>query len=644
MQFSREGELKHFLMASLAGVSMLALAGAALAADYKQAPMLDAGVADGTLPPVAERVGAAPRIITPVSEVGQYGGTFRGGMVGGNDRNMLFTYFGYEPLLAWDAEWTGEVQPNIASAFSVSEDSKSFTFTLREGMKWSDGTPFTADDVAFFVQDVLPDAKLFPTKPGWLTVEGELPTISVASPTEFTLSWTKPNGLFILNAASVYGVQLTLLSKAYCSQFLPKYNPDADANAKAAGVADWAEQMVNMCGVGIENIQRWRNPERPTIEAWRITEPYVAGATRVALERNPFYWKVDTAGNQLPYIDGLSMSVNAEAQTLLLSVLAGEIDYEVRHTANTTNLPVLSEGQEAGNFRLSPRESRVGNALTISVNLNSHDAIKQPIFANKDFRIALSHALDRQAIIDTVYLGQGTPRQVAPLESTPFYNEKLATQYLEYNADEANRLLDSLGLDKRGGNGLRLAPDGSPLVVNVAAVTALGNMADVAELLVQYWQAVGVDARFTAMDRTRFYEEKTASQHDIVVWGATSGGIDVYIDPRDYFPFSTESNFAVDWAKFYIKDGGVEPPDYVKQQWALYDQIKATSNTGEQAKLVSQLLDISAEQFYQIGISSAIQGFSVVSNKLGNVPDDTPTGWIHPDPGTLNTEQFYFKQ
>src|SRR5687768_13815940 len=122
MQFSREGELTHFLMASLAGVSMLALAGAALAADYKQAPMLDAAVADGTLPPVAERVGAAPRVITPVSEVGQYGGTFRGGMVGGNDRNMLFTYFGYEPLLAWDAEWTGEVQPNIASAYSVSED------------------------------------------------------------------------------------------------------------------------------------------------------------------------------------------------------------------------------------------------------------------------------------------------------------------------------------------------------------------------------------------------------------------------------------------------------------------------------------------------------------------------------------------
>lgn len=411
----------------------------------------------------------------------------------------------------------------------------------------------------------------------------------------------------------------------------------------AAGAVGWAEHMVAKCGVGIEAIERWRNPERPVLEAWKIVDPYVAGATRVTFERNPYYWKVDTDGNQLPYIDDLSIGVNAESQTLLLSVLAGEIDYEVRHTTNTTNLPVIAEGVEQGDYRISPRESRVGNVMTISVNLNSQDATKAPIFQNKDFRIALSHALDRQAIIDTIYLGQSTPQQVSPREGTPYYNERLATQYLEHDVEKANALLDSIGLDKRGGNGMRLAPDGNPLVVNVAAVTALGNMADAAELFVQYWQAVGVDARFTAMDRTRFYEEKTASQHDIVVWGATSGGIDVFIDPRDYFPFSTESNFAIEWAKNYIGDGGVEPPDYVKEQWALYDQIKATSVPEEQNELFQRLLEITADQFYQIGIGTAVPLYSIAKNNLGNVPDGTPTGWIHPDPGTLNTEQFYFK-
>lgn len=635
--------MKRVTIAALAGISLFALATSAMAQDYKQAPELDALVSSGALPPVAERVGANPRVLTPVESVGKYGGAFRGGMVGGNDRNMLFTYFGYEGLLAWDADWTGEVHPNIATGYTASADSRSFTFTLREGMKWSDGSPFTSDDVAFFIEDILPDDKLFPTKPGWLTVEGELPTIAVTSPTEFTISWSKPNGLFILNAASVYGVQLALLNKAYCSPFLPKYNANADAEAVAAGAAGWAEHMVAKCGVGIEAIERWRNPERPVLEAWKIVDPYVAGATRVTFERNPYYWKVDTAGNQLPYIDDLSMGVNAESQTLLLSVLAGEIDYEVRHTTNTTNLPVIAEGVEQGDYRISPRESRVGNVMTISVNLNSQDATKAPIFQNKDFRIALSHALDRQAIIDTIYLGQSTPQQVSPRKGTPYYNERLATQYLEHDVEKANSLLDAMGLDKRGGNGMRLAPDGSPLVVNVAAVTALGNMADAAELFVQYWQAVGVDARFTAMDRTRFYEEKTASQHDIVVWGATSGGIDVFIDPRDYFPFSTESNFAVEWAKNYIGDGGAEPPDYVKEQWALYDQIKATSVPEEQNELFQRLLEITADQFYQIGIGTAVPLYSIAKNNLGNVPDGTPTGWIHPDPGTLNTEQFYFK-
>ncbi|WP_299724715.1 ABC transporter substrate-binding protein [Devosia sp.] len=635
--------MKHLKLAALAGISFITLAGAAFAQDYHQAPMLDALVTAGTLPAVTDRVGTDPRVLTPVSEVGQYGGTFRGGMVGGTDRNMLFTYFGYEPLLAWDATWTGDVHPNVASAYEVSADSSAFTFTLRDGMKWSDGTPYTADDVAFFINDVLPDDKLFPTKPGWLTVAGELPAIKVESPTKFTISWSKPNGLFVLNAASVYGVQLTLLSKAYCSQFMPKYNPDADANAKAAGAADWAERMVSMCGVGMENIERWRNPERPTIEAWHVVEPYVAGATRVTLDRNPFYWKVDTAGNQLPYIDNLSMSVSAEPQTLVLGVLAGDISYEVRHTATTANLPVYADGAEAGKFRISPRVSKVGNELAVSVNLNSHDPVKRPIFDNKDFRVALSLGLDRQAMIDALYLGQGTPQQVSPTKGTPFYNEKLATQYINYDATEANRLLDSIGLDKRGSNGFRLAPDGSALVINLATITALGASADAGEMMAQYWQAIGLDIRFTVMDRTRFYEEKTASAHDIVIWGATSGGVDVYIDPRDYFPFTTESNFAVDWAKFYIHDGGEEPPEYVKKQWDLYDAIKATADSDEQVKLFQQILDITADQFYQIGVTTPAPKYAIVANNLGNVPDETPTGWIHPDPGTLNVEQFYFK-
>jgi peptide/nickel transport system substrate-binding protein len=636
--------LRHFRIAALAGISLVAWTAAVLGQDYQQAPMLDALVESEALPPVAERVGAEPRVLEPISEIGQYGGIFHGGMVGGNDRNLLLKFMGYEPLLAWDRGWTGNVIPNVATGYEASADSTAFTFTLREGMKWSDGSPFTAEDIAFFIEDVLPEDKLFPSKPGWLVVEGELPAIEVSSPTEFTISWSKPNGLFILNVAGVFGTQLTLLNKAYCSQFMPKYNPDAEANAAAAGAADWAEHMINMCGVEIENIQRWRNPERPTLEAYRLTEPYEAGATRVAFERNPYYWKVDPAGNQLPYMDGASFSVNADKQTLVLATLAGDIDFESRHTTSATNLPLYVEGQEQGEFHISSREKLVGNQFNISLNLTHEDPAKREIFGNRDFRAALSMALDRQAMIDLLFFGNGEPQQVSPRKGTPFYHEQLATQFIEYDIEAANALLDGMGLDKRGGNGFRTMPDGSPLVVTLAAVNALGAHGDAAELITQYWQAIGIDARLSSMDRTRFYEEKTNNAHDAVIWGATSGGIDIYIDPRDYFPFSTESNFAIEWGKYYIDAGGEEPPQYVKDQWALYDQIKATANPDEQVELIQQILDISAEQFYNIGVSTATPGYAVVSNDLGNVSEGTPSGWIYPDPGPENPEQWYLMQ
>lgn len=634
--------MKIMTRLAVAGISTLALSLAAFAQDYQQAPMLDTAVSAGDLPAVAERVGAEPRVVPPVSEIGQYGGAFRGGMVGGNDRNLLLKFTGYEPLLAWDPEWSGEIIPNVATGYEASADSTSFTFTLREGMKWSDGSPFTADDVAFFIEDVLPEDKLFPSKPGWLKVGDELPSISVASPTEFTISWTKPNGLFILNVAGVFGTQLTLLNKAYCSQFMPKFNPDAEASASAAGAADWAEHMINMCGVEIENIQRWRNPERPVIEAFRITEPYVAGATRVAFERNPYYWKVDPEGNQLPYIDTASFSVNADSQTLVLATLAGEIDFESRHTNNTANLPLYAEGQEQGGFHIVSRERLIGNQANISLNLTHPDPAKRELFQNKDFRAALSLAIDRQTMIDLLYFGNGEPQQVAPRSETPFANEKLATQFIEYDVEQANAMLDGLGLERNGN--FRTMPDGSPLVISFNAVNALGNYPDTAELITQYWQAVGIDARLNTMDRTRFYEEKTNNQHDVVIWGATSGGSDIYIDPRDYFPFSTESNFAVEWGKYYIGSGGEEPPEAVQQQWDLFDQIKATADGDEQVALMQQILDISAEQFYNIGIATAAPSYAVVSNDLGNVTDGTPAGWIYPDPGPANPEQWYFKQ
>src|SRR6185437_3945581 len=180
--------------------------GGALAADYHQSPMLDDLVKSGKLPPVADRLPENPRVETPVEKVGEYGGTWRSGMVGGSDRNWMFRITGYEPLGAWDRDWTGKVIPNLAEEFSGNADATEFTFKLRKGLKWSDGQPFTSDDVGFFVNDIAQNKDLFPNPPDWLLVDGKLGEFTKIDDQSFKIKFAGPYGLFLQRLASVYGV------------------------------------------------------------------------------------------------------------------------------------------------------------------------------------------------------------------------------------------------------------------------------------------------------------------------------------------------------------------------------------------------------------------------------------------------------
>src|SRR5262245_48613480 len=115
----------------LAAALLLGTTSLAAAAEYHQAPMLDDMVKAGKLPPVEQRLPETPRVVTPVEKVGKYGGTWRSGMVGGSDRNWLFRIAGYEPLLAWDREWTGKVVPNLAEEVTSNDAATEFTIKLR---------------------------------------------------------------------------------------------------------------------------------------------------------------------------------------------------------------------------------------------------------------------------------------------------------------------------------------------------------------------------------------------------------------------------------------------------------------------------------------------------------------------------------
>src|SRR5262249_46665481 len=129
---------------------------------YVEAPQLTQLVKDGKLPPLDQRLPKTPLVLQPVEQVGKYGGDWPSGLVGGQDTAWLYRTIGYEHLVRWDREWN-KVLPNIVEAYEANQNATEFSFKLREGMKWSDGKPYTADDVVFWWEDVTLNKELTPT-------------------------------------------------------------------------------------------------------------------------------------------------------------------------------------------------------------------------------------------------------------------------------------------------------------------------------------------------------------------------------------------------------------------------------------------------------------------------------------------------
>ncbi len=623
----------------------------AAATDQKEAPILAEKVAAGELPPLEERLPADPKVVQPVESLGQYGGTWRMGLRGGQDNALLVRTIAYEHLVRWTPDWSG-IEPNIASAYEANEDATEFIFHLREGMKWSDGEPFTADDIVFWWDHVATNSELNPGgPPSWMVTGGEPGDVEKVDDYTVRFTFKTPNGLFLQRLATPSGADATRYPQHYCQQFHREFNSDnLDALIQEAGANDWVNLFQLKCsGVpGTPYDARWQNGDLPTLNGWILTTPYGAG-TQVVAERNPYYWKVDPEGRQLPYIDKVVYEVGEDVEVLVLKALNGEIDMQDRHIATLANKAVFADNMEAGGYHFYDTIPSSMNTMIIALNLTHKDPVKREIYQNKDFRIGLSHAINRQEIIDVVYVGQGEPWQLAPRPTSPFYNERLAKQYTEYDVDLANEYLDKV-LPDQDANGMRLGPDGQPFSIAVDVTTTQQEWIDALELVKGYWAAVGIELQIKTMDRSLMYTRKDSNEHDAAVWGG-DGGLDVILEPRWYFPFSSESLYAEAWQSWYNNPTGEgaltppeEPPAGPKKQMELYDQLKATGDADKQAELMRQILEIAADEFYAIGISLPAPGYGIVRNNFHNVPESMPGSWLYPNPGPTNPEQYWIEQ
>ncbi|MBI1777453.1 MAG: ABC transporter substrate-binding protein [Proteobacteria bacterium] len=622
---------------SMLGRSALAQQGA------KEAPDLAKLVQDKKLPPLAERLPKSPMVVTPWEKQGVYGGQIRRGLRGGQDHNGILRLVGNMGLTRWNLEFT-EPLPNVAERWDVNADASEYVFHLRAGMKWSDGHPFTADDIVFVFEDLLTNTELYKSVTSIFVINGQTCKVTKVSDTAVKFAFAGPYGLLLEQLATPLGQHPTLFPKHYCSQFHPKYNPKIAELVKAANVSDWSQLFRLKCG-DIEIPTRWGNPDKPVMDPWVIEEPYQGGATRVTMKRNPYFWQVDAAGNQLPYVDRLLFTIYQDVETLMLDAVAGKLDIQERQIDSLANKPTLAAAAAKGNFRLFETISAASQQMSIYPNITHKDPALRAMFSNKEFRQALSLGINRAEIIDIVYLGQSQPWQTGPRPDHPWYHEKLAKQLTEHKVDEANAILDRLGYNKRDSQKFRLRPDGQKVFFGIDVITALyADQTDALELIKRHWADIGIDVKINAIDRSLYYTRGDNNDHDMAVWPGP-GGLDIMLDPRDYFAQHTQgTRYALPWAQWYTSGGkdGQEPPESQKRRMKLYDEARSTADLKKRGQLMKEVFDLAADAFEMFGVGLAVNSFGIANNRLRNVPAKMANSWPYPHPAPALPQQFFF--
>ena len=584
--------------------------------EYHEAPELADMVASGDLPAVAERLPLNPIAVEPEEAIGKYGGTLRMGLVGQNSIASEMGWWLIESLTLHSPK--GEIIPNVAESWDWNEDYTELTINLRQGIKWSDGVPFTASDVQFWWEDIILNEELTPSPPTLLTRGDELAEVAMLDDFTVKFSFAEPYALFPTYLGSWGGPRQgpTTSPRHFLSQFHPNYTDMADIEARMAEGS--FENWVDLFG----QQNSTENMDKPSLGAWIPTT--IPPTPVEVFVRNPYYWKVDTAGNQLPYIGEVHTIRVADAEAALLKTIAGELDF-VR-ALGTANIPLLSENKESGNFRFAYANWMPNSYGNIMFNYTTEDEAKHELYNNKEFRQALSVAINREEIIALIYKGGVFASQVAPLRGEPYHGEsELFQSWAQYDPDLANQMLDDIGLTERDADGFRLGPNSEELLLIISATTAWpAETPELMELVKGYWAEIGINATVTPEAGSLWGTRHNAGEHDVSARGAHFGGGPVH-------PTLNANTFALggwqwapDWALWLDTDGeqGAEPPDDVKRLRELRDQILGEPDEAQRNALMEEVFEIQMDNIWSIGLVVDDPRFGQltnVHNRLRNV-------------------------
>jgi peptide/nickel transport system substrate-binding protein len=600
---------------------LLVATGAARAA-LQETPYFADMVTSGKLPPVLQRIPKEPAL-AELETLGKPGGDLRMLMASPKDTRLMVVY-GYARLVAYTPGLA--IVPDMLLAVDV-EEGRIFTLHLRPGHKWSDGQPFTSEDFRYWFEDVAGNSELSPSGlPVQMLIEGEAPKFEVLDETTVRYTWSKPNPLF-LSAIAGPDPLFIYAPAHYLKQFHEKY-ADKDKLAqlvKDAGVHNWAALHTKL-----DSQYHNDNPKLPTLDPWVLKTKLPAD--RIVFERNPYYYRVDGAGHQLPYIDRVVFSI-ADAKIIPAKTGAGESDLQARYL-RFDDYTFLKAGERDGDYHVRLWRTGPGSQLALYPNLNVNDPVWQKLIRNVNFRRALSLAIDRHEINQALYFGLAIEGQNTVLPQSPLYRTEYRSNWANYDIGQANALLDQLGLANKDSDGMRLLPDGRPCAVVVEDSGESSEQSDVLELIRDSWRRVGIQlyskpAQLTLFRRRVFSGDTLMS----IDKGIENGLATATMSPAEFAPTAQDQLEWPKWGEYAETKGksGEKPdlPEAAKLK-ELYGAWLAATSEEDQARIWHDMLQIWSEQVFSIGLIAGVQQPVVVSDRLRNVPSEGIYNW---DPG-----------
>ncbi len=609
----------------IAATMLLSMAAPAGSIELIETPSLLESVNSGAMPPVTERVPEQPQVV-------HFGGEFEAGQHGGEMRMLMgkqkdirqIVVYGYARLVGYTADL--ELKADILERVDI-EKGRIFTLHIRRGHKWSDGHPFTSEDFRYYWEDIANNPEL--SKGGVtrkLLIDGEPPMVEFVDDYTVRYSWKKPNPFFL---PALAGPRPLYIYKP--AHYLRQFHKSYQTEERIVELIE-KHSARNWMGVHVNRDRPYKatNPDLPTLQPW-MNSTYPP-SQRFIFKRNPYYHRIDSNGRQLPYVDSIAVNI-ASGKLVPAKSGADESDLQGRYL-RMDNYTFLRQSAKRNNYNVRLWKTAKGSNVALFPNLNTTNETLRKLYFDVRFRRALSLAIHRHEINQVVYFGLVLESNNTVLPESPLYKPEYQTAWSGFDLEQANALLDELGLAERDDRGVRIMADGEPLEILIQTAGESTEQTDVLELVHDSWLKAGIKLYSIPSTREVFRNRIFSGEAVMSIWTGLPNGLPTAdTSPAKLAPTEQDQYQWPKWGVFHESNGkhGEAPTiDEVSVLSRLNDDWRRASSSEERKKIWRRMLDIHSNQVFSIGIITGVQHPVVVNNHLKNVPE---VGFFDFEPG-----------